>query len=173
MGIDDTQKMMDLVSLSLRRPKYAYAMQHNQPKPKVPEFAAVKLVRESNPGRDKYEVIEVNGDIVGRTTGVRMLEFKVLFTEGDALCSEFISTTRLPAVQEFYSKQNFAYIKHEKLINESKDLETNWEIREGLLLTYMTLRQYDSPIGIIENVIWDGKYNEGDKEIAINSKETI
>ncbi|ARM70540.1 tail completion [Shewanella phage SppYZU05] len=160
---DDMQRMMDLVSLSLNKPKYAYEMQHNQPKPNVPSFAAVKFIDEENPGRDKVEVVEVDGKFYERITGVRLLTFKVLFTEGSPMCSQFLSTMRSARVLEFYSTRNFSYIKHKKLVNESKELETNWEIRDGLLLTYMTIRQYDTPIETIETIEWEGRYNEGDK----------
>ena len=167
VDVDDMQKMMDLVSLSLNKPKYAYEMQHNQPRPKVPSFAAVKFVDEVNPGTDKITTVLKDGVYYERSRGVRLLTFKVLFTEGAPLCSQFLSTTRLAKVQEFYSSHNFAFISHKRLVNESEEMETNWEIRDGLLLTYMVVRQFDTPIETIDTLDWEGQYNEGDKQLTI------
>lgn len=174
MESDDTLKAMKLVDLALKRPKFTYEMRKNQPKPQG-AFAAVLLRDEINPGRDKNEVIETPEGFINRTTGVRILTFQVLFTEGIPDSSKFISSFMRPDVQDFMVLEDLAVLRHKKLENKTLTLETNWEIRESVLIDCLVRRVVDSEIGIIEVVEADGEYHEGDMQIdftvEVDSKE--
>lgn len=166
MENDDTLKAMRLVDLALDRPKYTYEMRVNAPKPPG-DFAAVLLVDERNPGRDKNEVIKTPDGFINRTTGVRILTFQVLFTEGIPMSSKFIAGFMRPDVQDYMVSNDLAVLKHKKLENKTLTLETNWEIRESVYIECLVRRTFESGISIIETVEATGQYNEGDMDVPI------
>lgn len=174
MEADDTFKMMKLVDLAVDQPKYTYEMRRNQPKPKG-SFAAVLLVDEQNPGRDKNEVLPnaAGNGFINRTTGVRIVVFQVMFTEGIPACSKFISGFMRPDVQDFMVAQDLAVLRHKKATNKTLTLETNWEIRESVFVECLVRRSFDSAIEIIEAVEAEGAYNEGDEEINFKINASI
>lgn len=165
MEVSDTHRMMKLVDLALDLPLYTFEMQVNAPRPSG-KFAAVRLAEEFNPGRDKNEVVEVNGEFINRTVGVRTLTFEILFTEGIPMSSKFISSFMRPDVQDFMVANDLAVLRHKRLENKSTTLETNWEIRECVYVECLVRRVFESPIQIIEVVEATGHFNEGDDEIV-------
>lgn len=167
MENDDTLKAMKLVDLALGKPKYTYEMRVNQPKP-TGAFAAVLMVEELNPGRDKNEVIETPAGFINRTTGVRQLTFQVLFTEGIPMSSKFISSFMRPDIQDFMVSQDLAVLRHKRVQNKTLTMETNWEIRESVFIECMVRRTSDSGISVIENVEGNGQYNEGEQITPMN-----
>ena len=169
----DTIRAMKLVDLALGKPKFSYEMKRNQPKPKVDSFAAVLLLDERNPGRDRNEVIETPTGFINRTSGVRLVVFQILFTEGIQDVSRFVSSFMRPDVQDFMVENDLAVLKHEKVTNKTLTLETNWEVRESVLIECLVRRSFDSEIGIISEVDANGIYNEGDMTVPmhINIKE--
>lgn len=169
---DDVLPMMKLVDLAVQVPKYTYEMQVNMAKPSG-KFAAVKVIDEVNPSRDKNEVIEVDGKYVNRTTGVRLLKYLVVFTEGQPMSSKFISSFMRPDVQDLMRKSNLCVLRHKRVENKNLTLETNWEIRESVIVECLVNRVFDSDIDIIETVGAHGRYHEGDSVIDFDVSVTI
>ena len=167
MEADDTIKAMKLVDLALGKHKYTYEMRVNSPKPKG-SFAAVLLVEEHNPGRDRNEVVETPSGYVNRTTGVRLVTFQVLFTEGIPESSQFISSFMRPDIQDYMVQNDLAVMRHKRITNKTLTLETNWEIRESVFIECMVRRTFDSGINVIENVEGNGQYNEGEQVSPMN-----
>jgi hypothetical protein len=132
----------------------------------APPFAAVKLVREQNPGVDKVEIIEREGVLIERVTGVRYLVFHVLFTEGDEDASKFMGSFRRPDMLDQMVAGGVAIMHARPIQNESLTLETNWEIRHGCEVLCMVRRawEYAQDIDQIESVDIDGVVNEALKE---------
>ncbi|MGL5015970.1 MAG: phage neck terminator protein [Bacteroidales bacterium] len=164
----DNLKAMKLVDMALGVPRYTYEMQRNQPKP-TGQFAAVKFLGEHNPSRDKVETIEqADGTFIIRTTGVRILTLQILFTEGLSACSQFISSFMRPDIQDFMLLNDFAILRHKQMSNDALTLESNWEVRESVLVECMVRRTFDSKVGVIDTVEIDGLYNEADKAIPLH-----
>ena len=160
----DVSKMMKLVDLALNKPGYTYPMQLNARKPDIP-FASVMKIKEHNPGQDKVETVEVEGVITTMTVGVRLIQFKVLFTEGDEEQSRFITSFRRQAILDFMASEDLAIMAHFPADNENLTLETNWEVRDGVLVTCMVRRTYTHEEQIIEESEITGTYNEGETSI--------
>ncbi|UOT58041.1 tail completion [Aeromonas phage ZPAH14] len=174
MEADDTPKMMKLVDLAIGQHRYTYEMKRNQPKP-VGQFAGVLLLDEVNPGRDRNEVVpKADGTgFINRTTGVRLVTFQVLFTEGIPACSRFISSFTRQDVQDFMVREDLAVLRHKRVDNKTLTLETNWEIRESVLVECMVRRTFDTDIEVIEAVEAEGIYNEGPKKVDIEIKVNV
>ena len=70
-------------------------------------------------------------------------------------------------------ENDLAVLKHEKVTHKTLTLETNWEVRESVLIECLVRRSFDSEIGIISEVDAKGIYNEGDMTVPmhINIKE--
>ena len=169
MESNDTLRMMRMVDLALGKTKYTYEMRKNQPKPEG-KFAAVLLLDEVNPGRDKIEVVELPSGLVHRTSGVRLLTFMIVFTEGVPESAKFISSFMRSDIQDYMVEADLAVLRHKKVSNKTLTLETNWEVREGLLVECITRRRYDTPVNIVEVVEINGEYNEGENVIPMSIK---
>lgn len=171
---DDVLPMMKLVDLALQIPKYTYEMQINMPKPKG-QFAAVKVLDEVNPSRDKNEVIQIDEGYINRTTGVRLLKYLVVFTEGQPASSKFISAFMRPDIQDLMRKSGLCVLRHKRVENKNLTLETNWEVRESVVVECLVNRTFDSEIEVIEVVKATGEHSEGnttiDFEIEVTAKE--
>ncbi|UYD72120.1 tail completion protein [Vibrio phage vB_VpaM_VPs20] len=165
MAKEDVIAMQRLVDRALRTPQYSYPMQTNGKKP-TPPFAAVKLVDEENPGVDKVEVIDKDGVLTEVTTGVRLLKFHVLFTEGDADSSRFMGSFRRPDMLDQMVAGGVSILCAKPIKNESLTLETNWEIRHGCEVQCMTRRvwEYAQDVSEITSTEIDGVVNEALKE---------
>jgi len=144
----DTTKMMAFVDLALRKNRYTYPTQLNAPKP-TPPFASVKKLSEENPGFDKLEISTINNKCVTTTTGVRIVVFQVLFTEGAEEQSKFISSFYRQDIRDFMVREDLAILDHSSTTNDTLKLETNWEIRDGVLVSCMLRRQYQHEEQII------------------------
>ena len=169
MDSDNIIKMMKLVDLAVGQPKYAFEMQRNSPKPKQQKFAGVQMLDEVNPGRDKVEVVEVDDEFYERTTGVRLVTFQVLFTEGPVMCSRFTSSFRTAAVLDYMRQSGLCVLRHKRIDNKSLTLETNWEIRESVVVECLFERIIDNPIGVIAKARIEGEYHEGDTLIELQT----
>ena len=161
----DVLKMQQLVDLALGLPRYTYPTQLNAPKP-VPPFASVKKRKEENPGFDKA-ITEVVGDKhVTTTTGVRIVEFEILFTEGLEEQSKFISSFFRQDIQDFMVREDLAILNHSSVTNDTLKLETNWEIRDGTIISCMLRREYQYEEQIIEITEVSGMMD--DVDITVN-----
>ena len=169
MHSSDEKKMMRLVDQSLQSPKYAYPMQKNAPRPSVPEFAAVRLLKEHNPGQDSQSVVTLtDGTDVLRVEGVRILLFQILFTEADIAPAKFLAGFRRQDVIEVMTEEKLSILRYQKVNNESLTLEQNWEIRDSVLVECLVNRSYDFDINTINAVEIDGTYNEGDRVVELH-----
>ena len=169
MHSSDEKKMMRLVDQSLLAPKYTYPMQKNAPRPEAPEFAAVRLLKEQNPGQDAQSVVTLeDGTEVLRVEGVRILLFQVLFTEADIAPAKFLAGFRRQDVITVMEEEKLSILRYQKVENESLTMEQNWEIRDSVLVECLVNRTYDFPIDTINAVEIDGTYNEGDKVVELH-----
>ena len=169
MHSSDEKKMMRLVDQSLQSPKYTYPMQKNAPRPSVPEFAAVRLLKEHNPGQDSQSVVTLpDGTDVLRVEGVRILLFQILFTEADIAPAKFLAGFRRQDVIEVMTEEKLSILRYQKVDNESLTLDQNWEIRDSVLVECLANRSYDFDINTINAVEIDGTYNEGDKVVELH-----
>lgn len=167
--------MQKLVDTALMMPKYTYPMQGNQPKPPGP-FAAVRLLDEKNPGRDaQHTRHNPDGSYTIITEGVRILVYQVLFTEGDEVVSRFISSFRRQDMHDKMMELELSILRHQAVQNSSLTMETNWEIRDSVLVECMSKRRYEYTSTYIDEVFIDGELNEAEQvlpvHIHINTKE--
>jgi len=162
----DTRRVQGLVDLALRKPKYTYPTQLNAPKPNPP-FASVKKLYEENPGFDKVDISEIGDKCVTTTTGVRIIVFEVLFTEGAEEQSKFISSFFRQDIRDFMVEQDLAVLDHSNTTNDSLKLETNWEIRDGVILSCMVRREYTHEEQIISIAEVSGSVDDVDVVIDI------
>jgi hypothetical protein len=162
----DVMDMQKLVDKALGKDRYTYPMQVNAPKPKPP-FASVRKMQEQNPGRDRTRIIEKNNKFFTEVTGVRLLDFEILFTEGTEEQSKFISSLHRADMQGLMTQLDMTVLEHATVRNDSVTLETNWEIRDGVLVRCMVRRTYLWEEGTIESTIVDGVVNEGDATVEI------
>lgn len=175
MSDNDVLRMQKLVDTVLGMPLYTYPMLKNQPKPPG-AFAAVKKLGELNPGRDaQLTRHNPDGSYTLITEGVRILTFQVLFTEGDDLVSRFISGFRRQDVYDKMVELELSILRHKPVTNSSLTMETNWEIRDSVLLECMSKRRYEYTETYIDEVYVDGEYHDVDEiipiDIHINTKE--
>lgn len=155
----DVKKMQNFVDIALGKPRYTYPMQVNADKPDPP-FASVRKLAEKNPGHDKVEVVKIDDKYYNKISGIRMVLFEVLFTEGDEEQSKFISCFRRQDILNLMKKLDLSVLAHESVTNNSLTLETNWEIRDGVRVKCLVRREYLHETGIIEEVDTTGVYED-------------
>jgi len=137
----DVAKMQKLVDIALGKVRYTYPTQLNAPKP-TPPFASVKKVTEENPGFDRTVTEIVGEKSITTTTGVRIIVFEILFTEGAEEQSKFISSFFRQDIKDYMVEKDLAILDHSGVTNNTLKLETNWEIRDGALISCMLRREY-------------------------------
>lgn len=153
--------MQRIIDKALGKPKYSYQMNRNAPQPKA-AFAAVKLFSSTNIGYDKREYIEDDLGFFFRTTGIRVLEFDVMFShDSDNDADTFDSSFYRPDVLKVAQENGLALLGKRSLSNKDKVFETDWAVRTAIRVTANVIRIQDSPIEYFTAVSITGEYNEG------------
>lgn len=158
----EIQAMKDIVDLAVGIPLYTYEMQMTDAPRPSGAYGAVKCVSSYNPGCDESKIVEVNGQQMFQTLGVRILTFQIVFSrEGEEYIAYDNSYFR-PDVIAFMRQRGFAALGKQALNLASIVLETNWEYRQGLVAQFNVIRKTLSPIGTMDDASVGGKFIEGD-----------
>lgn len=163
---EEIQAMKEIVDVCVGIPLFTYEMQLNAPRP-VGEYAAIKCLSSLNPGFDESKIVEVNGQDMYRTRGIRILTFAIMFSrEGDEFI-KFDNSFYRPDVQAKLKQMGFAALGKTTLDLASITLETNWEPRQAVKMQFNIIREDLSPIGTMSNAHVDGKFIDGNNVITI------
>lgn len=163
----EIQAMKDIVDLAVGIPLFTYEMQMvDAPRPSG-EYAAIKCTSSFNPGFDESRMINVNGQDIYRTRGVRILTFQILFSRVGDEYIKYDNSYYRPDMLDFMRQRGFAALGKQALNLASLTLETNWEFRQGLVAQFNVLREDLTPIGTMDNASVGGKFIDGDQVITI------
>lgn len=163
----EIQSMKEFVDLAVGIPQFTYEMQMvDAPRPSG-EYGAVKCVSSVNPGCDETSIVNVNGQDMFRTLGVRILTFQIVFSRVGDEYIKFDNSYYRPDILAFMRARKFAALGKQALNLASITLETNWEFRQGIVAQYNVLREDLSPVGIMDNASVGGKFIDGDQVITI------
>ena len=153
----DVTAMQKLIDLVVGKDNYSYPMNKNAARPKEP-FVAVKLLDEDNPGTDTVKIKRKGKELITQVEGIRIVRFILLFTDTDIEQTLFTASMRLPLVIDAMEDYNIAVLETEHVVNETLDLETNWEVRNGLIVSCLIARSFeartreDVPTSVISSV---------------------
>lgn len=162
----EIQSMKEIVDIAVGIPLFTYEMQLNAPRPQG-EYAAIKCTSSFNPGYDENRVVTINGQEMFRSRGVRVLTFNIMFSREGEEYIKYDNSYYRPDVLAAMKQRGFAALGKQALNLASVTLETNWEVRQGLIAQFNVLRESITPIGIMDNASVGGKFIEGDKVITI------
>lgn len=149
---NDVLFMQKLVDEAMGVPKYAYPMNKNAPKPKDKEFAAVLLVEENAIGQPTDKIVEREGVIYHQMYTPTNLKFKVLFTNGKQAPSRFISSFRRQKMLDLFKENRMSILDFKKAVNDDVSLETNWEIRDYVMVDCFIYKMFEDVMDVIEIV---------------------
>lgn len=162
----EIQSMKEIVDIAVGIPLFTYEMQQNAPRPQG-EYAAVKCTSSFNPGYDECRIIDVNGEEMFRSRGVRILTFNILFSREGEEYIKYDNSYYRPDVIAAMKQRGFAALGKQALNLASVTLETNWEVRQGLIAQFNVLRESITPVGTMSNASVGGKFIDGDQVITI------
>lgn len=171
MDVQDVeiQSMKEIVDLCVGIPLFTYEMQQNAQRPEGP-YAAIKCTSSFNPGMDETAIIDVNGQEMFRSKGIRILTFQIMFSREGQEYIDFDNAFFRPDVLAFCKQRKFAALGKEALNLSSIVLETNWEVRQAVRMQFNVLREQLSPIGTMSYAHVGGKFIDGNQ--VINVQET-
>lgn len=149
---EDVLFMQKLVDEAMGIPKYSYPMNRNAPKPKDKEFAAVLLVEEDAIGQPTDRVVERDGVVYQQMYTPTNLKFKVLFTNGKQAPSKFISSFRRQKMLDMVKQNKMSILDFKKSVNDDVSLETNWEVRDFVMVDCFIYKMFEEVMYVIEEV---------------------
>ena len=148
---DDLRFICHLVNQSLGISQYTYPMYQNAPRPEATAFAAARLFKTTSPQRDSTSMaIGDDGSDVMRTYASRILTFDVLFVGEDENVNAFDSCFTRQDIINRCNSYGYGYLTKEPIDLENTSLETDWEFRNGIRLTFHRVRITDVPLGVSE-----------------------
>lgn len=153
--------MQKMVDLAVGIPRFTYQMNRNAPRPKG-DYAAIKLVSTKKVGYDKVEYLDTPLGVMYKSTGVRILEFRILFSRDDIEADNFNNSFHRPDLKEFMWQNGYALMANYPLENRDKKFESDWEFRTGNTLIVSTVREHTHIYESIEAVEVDGEFIEGE-----------
>lgn len=166
MSIQDNevQAMKEIVDVCVGIPLFTFEMKQNAPRPPN-NYAAVQCISSTNPGYDEVRIIDnPDGSQSLRTRGIRILTFYILFNRDGQEYIDFDNSFYRPDVNAILKKHGFAALGKEALNLATVQLETNWEVRNGVKMQFNVLREQVSDMGImsgadVTGLLYDGKSN--------------
>lgn len=150
---NDVLFMQKLVDEAMGVPKYTYPMNRNAPKPKDKEFAAVLLVEEITIGQPTGKTVEREGILYQQMYTPTNLKFKVLFTNGEQAPSKFVSSFRRQKMLDLFKKNRMSILDFKKAVNDDVSLETNWEIRDYVMVDCFIYKMFEDVIDEIKEAV--------------------
>lgn len=162
----EIQSMKEIVDLSVGIPRYTYEMQQNAPRPDG-EYCALKCTNSFNPGYDETRIVTIDGQDFFRSRGVRILTFAVMFTRQGQEFIDYDNSFFRPDVLAKLRQVGFAAMGKQSLNLASLTLETNWEVRHGIVVQYNVLREQTSPVDTMSDAYVEGKFYDGNNVINI------
>lgn len=157
----DLRVIQEMVDIAVGIPRFTYQMNRNAPRPQG-EYAAVRLSKTHKPGYDKIEYIDSPFGVMFKTTGVRILDFDILFSRDDEESDTFNNAFHRPDIREYMESKGYALMGNFPLNIKDKKFETDWEPRTGVTIRVSTVRTQETFIESIDAVEVNGDYNEGD-----------
>lgn len=149
---DDVLFMQKLVDTAMNVPKYSYPMNRNAPKPKEKEFAAVLLVEENAIGQPTDRIVLRDDIYYQQMFTPTYLKFKVLFTNGAQAPSKFISSFRRQNMMDMFKQNRMSILDFKKAVNDDVSLETNWEIRDYVMVECFMNKMFEEVIQVITKI---------------------
>lgn len=165
----EMQSMKEIVDKLVGIPLFTYEAQQNAPRPSG-EYAAVKCVSSVNPGYDETGVVTVNGEDFFRTRGIRILTFYVLFSRMGDEYIKFDNSFIMPDSIAFMKSKKFAALGKQALTLASIQLETNWEVRQGISVQVNVLREQMVSVGTMSNANIGSEFYDGNSIITSTIK---
>lgn len=162
----ELQAMKDIVNLAVNIPGFAYPMYINATRPPG-EYAGVRCFNSINNCEDEVRYTEVGGDTVLTTSGIRVLTFDILFSRDGQEYIDFDNAFYRPDVLDKCEKLGFGFMTKSPLDLANINLETNWEIRRAVRVTFNVLRGLTQTVGTMSFANVDGKFIDGDKTLII------
>lgn len=136
----EIQAMKKIVDQCVGIPLFTYKMQEQAPRPHG-EYAAVRCLSSLNPGFDKVEQIEENGEDFFVTTGIRILTFQIIFSRDGQEYIDFDNSFYRPDVNAVLRQHKFAAMAKTTLDLATTQFETNWEVRKAVKMQFNVLRK--------------------------------
>ena len=168
--ISDVLAIQKIVDEAVGVERFAYPAQKNATRPKG-DYAVVTKGDEVAPGFDKTDYyINSTGEVIMRVVGLRVVDFEIMFSRDDEELLRFDQGLYSPRLLSVFSKYNFVVMKKQRITNETKTLETNWEVRAGVKLVCNVLRKYEESLGVIETAPINGYIHIDGKIIPITTE---
>lgn len=166
----DVQNVQKIVDQCVLKPLYTYPMFKNAPRPPVEAYAAVRPVGTFSPGYDEHEneYLPDTDEFVFRTKGFRILAFEVLFSRDDVDADFFNNSLYRPDVLDLQKKLGMVLITKGPLNVKTLSLESQWEVRTGVRLTFNVIRIQETRYPRIAQAIIDGEYQVEDVVVPVH-----
>lgn len=149
---NDVIFMQHLVDTAMGVPRYSYPMNRNAPKPKEKEFAAVLLVEENAIGQPTDRIVLRGNVYYQQMFTPTYLKFKILFTNGAQAPSKLISSFRRQEMMDMFKRNRMSILDFKKAVNDDVSLETNWEIRDYVMVECFMNKMFEDVMDVIEIV---------------------
>ena len=146
---NDVIFMQHLVDTAMGVPRYSYPMNRNAPKPKEKEFAAVLLVEENAIGQPTDRIVLRDNVYYQQMFTPTYLKFKILFTNGAQAPSKLISSFRRQEMMDMFKQNRMSILDFKKAVNDDVSLETNWEIRDYVMVECFMNKMFEEVIQVI------------------------
>lgn len=165
----EMQSMKEIVDKLVGIPLFTYEMQLNAPRPEG-NYAAIKCVSSTNPGYDETKIVTVDGDDFFQTKGIRILTFYVLFSRMGDEYIKFDNSFILPECIALMKSKKFAALGKQALTLATIQLETNWEVRQGISVQVNVLREQSVPVGTMSYANVGSEFYDGNSIITSTIK---
>jgi len=164
----DVQAMQKFVDQALGIDKYSYPMQVNAPKP-TPPFASVRVEDEKQAGIPQSTTVEnEDGSVTETIQSNQIITYEILFTEGTSVASEFTMSFRRQDMLDAMKDLNIYILDIEPIKNESLTLQTNWEIRHGLLVNCIRSKVTTNTSQVIDEADVGGEFDLNGAVVDMN-----
>lgn len=162
----DVLAVQKIVDSAVGKPRFAYPANNNAKRPDG-EYATVKQLIDKAIGFDEVSHYSENGKFYMKVTGLRIVEYAILFSRDDEEIRVFDQGLYTPQAQQAWKDFGHVVMWKERIDNKTTLLETSWETRAGLLLRCNVKRTLITEVDRIAHVIAEGTFQEGDKEYPL------
>lgn len=168
--INDVKAIQKIVDKAVGVERFSYPAQKNADRPKG-DYAVVTKGEERALGFDeiKYFYKEDTKEVIMQVVGLRVVDFEIMFSRDDTELIRFDQGLYSPTLAPVFKEFGFVVMNKQRITNETKTLETNWEVRAGVRLVCNVLRKYEESLGLIEHAPTEGYIHIGGRVLAIET----
>lgn len=168
--ISDVLAIQKIVDKAVGVERFAYPAQKNADRPDG-DYAVVTKGEEKALGFDetKYYYNETTREVMMKVVGLRVVDFEIMFSRDDTELIRFDQGLYSPFLIPVFKEFGFVVMHKLRITNETKTLETNWEVRAGVRLVCNVIRTFEESLGVIEQAPTKGYVHIDGRVISLET----